>query len=299
MSEGLVPRVVLVRRPTEFELLVDEHGTREQARFVLGGQGRTLDVVEERHRRMHAALEAGRRAIPRSWRSVSIVRDELDRFVFEDRDIIVAIGQDGLVANTAKYLTGQPVIGVNPDPTAYEGILVPHETGALADVLADTQAGRANLQSRTMVEATLDDGQRLLALNELFVGHASHQSARYHFAWNDGDEYQSSSGIIVSTGTGATGWARSINRDRNNVVALPGPEVPALAYFVREAFPGSGYATDTTFGTLDAHTSLAVVSDMNVGGVIFGDGIESDRLSFAWGTSATIGVARQSLRLVA
>jgi len=299
MSDGPVPRVVLVRRPTEFELLVEEHGTREQARFALEHQGRTLDAIEERHRRTHAALETGRRAIPRAWRSVSIARDDLDRFVFEERDIIVAVGQDGLVANTAKYLSGQPVIGVNPDPAAYEGILVRHPADALADVLADTQTGRAHLQSRTMVEATLDDGQHLLALNELFVGHASHQSARYHFAWDGEAEYQSSSGIIVSTGTGATGWARSINRDRNNIVALPGPEEPALAYFVREAFPGSGYATNTTFGTLDARSSLAVVSDMNVGGVIFCDGIEADRLSFAWGTSATIGVARQSLRLVA
>ena len=298
MNAALVPRVVLVRRPTEFELLVEEHGTREQARFVLERQGRTLDAVEERHRRTHAALEAGRRAIPRAWRSVSIGRDDLDRFVFEDRDIVVAIGQDGLVANAAKYLDEQPVIGVNPDPAAYEGVLVPHRPEALSDVLADTLAGRAAMQSRTMVEAALDDGQHLCALNELFVGHASHQSARYHFVREDGDEYQSSSGLIVSTGTGATGWARSINRDRNDAVALPEPEEPALAYFVREAFPGSGYATDTTCGTLDARTSLAVVSDMNAGGVIFGDGIESDRLSFAWGTRVTIGVSARALRLV-
>ena len=30
-------------------------------------------------------------------------------------DIVVVVGQDGLVANTLKYLQGQPVIAVNPD----------------------------------------------------------------------------------------------------------------------------------------------------------------------------------------
>ncbi len=34
-----------------------------------------------------------------------------------------------------------------------------------------------------MVRAELDDGQALLALNEVFVGHASHQSARYTIAY--------------------------------------------------------------------------------------------------------------------
>ena len=39
-----------------------------------------------------------------------------------------------------------------------------------------------------MVEAVLDDGQSLLALNEVFIGHQSHQSARYRIAWGDRGE---------------------------------------------------------------------------------------------------------------
>lgn len=34
----------------------------------------------------------------------------------DGQDIVVVIGQDGLVANTLKYLDGQPVIAINPDP---------------------------------------------------------------------------------------------------------------------------------------------------------------------------------------
>ena len=296
---GLVPRVAIVRRPTEYELLIERHGTREQARFYLEHQGQSIEAIEERNARVRHALDEVARAVPRAWRSVSLLRADLNRFVFEDHDIIVAVGQDGLVANVAKYLDGQYVIGVNPDPSSYEGVLVAHRPAAVADLLADCAARRAAVQSRTMAEISLDDGQRLLALNEIFVGHQSHQSARYHFAWDDRSERQSSSGLIVSTGTGSTGWARSISLERDNPLKLPKPEDRMLAYFVREAFPGSGFETKTTLGTLNAGEKLRVVSEMNAGGVIFGDGIEEDRIEFLWGADATIGIAQERLELVA
>ena len=43
---------------------------------------------------------------------------------------------------------------------------------------------------------------------------------------------------------------------------------------------------------------IEIVSELDEGGVVFGDGIESDRVDFGWGVQATIGVARERLRLV-
>jgi hypothetical protein len=40
-----------------------------------------------------------------------------------------------------------------------------------------------------MVQAELDDGQRLLALNEIFVGHRTHQSARYRLGFGRASEH--------------------------------------------------------------------------------------------------------------
>lgn len=298
MSGALAPRAVVVRRPTEYELLIQQHGTRSQAAFYLDRQGQKLDDVDARHQHVERALSVVRAGIPLSWRNVNLLRSDLDRFVFEDKDIIVPVGQDGLVANVAKYLDGQYVVGINPDPNAYEGVLVPHQPEAVADLLNDCANGRARTESRTMVEATLDDGQRLLALNEIFVGHHSHQSARYRIAVGSAEERQSSSGMIVSTGTGATGWARSINQERNGIVPLPKPEDRSIAFFVREAFPGSGFETKTTYGLIKQNEHLKVTSEMNVGGVLFGDGIEEDSMEFLWGSIATIAIGKERLQLV-
>ena len=293
-----MPRVVVVTRPTEFELLMARHATRSQAKFFLQSRGQTIEEVEERHRRLAAALTEVMAAVPLEWRRNRITRDDLDRFLFEPEDTIVVLGQDGLVANVSKYLDGQYVLGVNPDPTAYDGVLVPLPPQAMTDLLVPASRRTANTESRTMVEARLDDGQKLLALNEVFVGHRSHQSARYRIIARGKTERQSSSGVIVSTGTGATGWARSIHRNRVTDVRLPAPGDRRLAFFVREAFPSVATKTSLTDGAVAEKDSLALVSEMNYGGGVFGDGIESDHLVFDWGMRLQVRVAAQKLELV-
>jgi hypothetical protein len=238
-------------------------------------------------------------AVPVDWRRASVQRADLDRFLFEPDDIVVVLGQDGLVANVAKYLDAeQPVIGLNPDPERYPGVLVRHVPAAAADLMHDVAAGRAVLERRTMAEARLDDGQQLLALNEVFIGHVSHQSARYRIEAGGRSERQSSSGVVVTTGTGATGWAASLKLQRHSVLDLPQPEERRLAFFVREPWPSIATGTDVTEGALGADERLTLVSELGDGGVVFGDGIEADHLVLEWGQRVEVGVADSALQLV-
>ncbi len=297
-ATGGPPRVVLVTRATEYDELVARHGTHGQAEFFLRQRGLSIEVVQECHRRFQDALQAVTAPIPLRWRRARVERADLDRFVVEPQALVVAVGQDGLVANVAKYLEGQAVIGVNPDPERYDGVLVPHPPAAAPKLLRACAADRFEAERRTMVEAVLDDGQRLVALNEIFAGHRSHQSARYRIAWEDREERHSSSGLIVATGTGATGWALSIDRQRHRRLPLPKPEDPRLAFFVREPFPSVATGTSVSEGVISHDAALKVTSEMNEGGVVFGDGIEADRLDFAWGRCAEIRQAEKTLCLV-
>jgi hypothetical protein len=70
-----------------------------------------------------------------------------------------------------------------------------------------------------MARATLGDGQSLLAFNDLLVGRKTHVSARYHLIMHGRrSEDQSSSGIIVSTDAGFTGWLSSVLNGAAGVV---------------------------------------------------------------------------------
>ncbi|GAB2993597.1 NAD(+)/NADH kinase [Mycobacterium bourgelatii] len=293
----LPPRAILVHRRTELDDALARHGTHGQAAFFLSSRGRSIDELEARHRRTQAALATVAAAIPTDWRRGRVERQDLSRFLFEPNDVVVVVGQDGLVANVAKYLDGQPVIGVNPERDRNAGVLVPHTPDNAVALIRPAAEGAADVEPRTMVAADTDDGQQLLAVNEIFVGHVSHQTARYTIKLADGRaERQASSGLIVSTGTGATGWCRSVWEERHSSIALPGPTESRLAWFVREAWPSPATGTSLVEGELAAATLTVDVESDRL--VVFGDGIESDALAVSWGQRLSLRLAQQRLRLV-
>jgi NAD kinase len=289
----LTPRVVVVHRRTEYDELLATHGTRGQAAFFLSTRGRDIAELEERHRLTQQALETAAAAIPVDWRRGSVERADVSRFLFSPDDVIVVVGQDGLVANVAKYLDGQPVIGIDPEPGRNAGVLVTHAPADLGRLLHSTD----HVAIHTMVRASLDDGQELLALNEIFIGHPSHQTARYDLRTPEATgESQASSGVIVSTGTGATGWCRSVALERSSPIRLPRSDEPRLVWFVREAWPSPATGTTLTEGELTENDLVLTVKSGRL--VAFGDGIEADSLTLTWGQTVRIGRADAVLRLV-
>ncbi|MGW6264182.1 hypothetical protein [Cellulosimicrobium funkei] len=301
-------RAVVVHRRTELDDLLDRHGTRGQAEFFLRSRGRSLAEVQARHDALAAARDAVVAALPAGWARADVERADLSRFLVAPEDVVVVVGQDGLVANVAKYLHGQPVLGVDPEPGVNAGVLVRHQVAAATTLLrglgsdAEAPGGAPDrvavlpVDALTMVRADLDDGQHLTALNEVFVGHPSHQSARYTLRCGAGEERQSSSGVLVATGTGATGWWASLAHDRGGRRA-PGRTEHRLGWFVREAWPSPATGVSLTEGVVEegADVALTVASDRLV---VFGDGVEDDRLVASWGQTVTVRTADAPLRLV-
>ncbi|MFK4150217.1 hypothetical protein [Streptomyces sp. NPDC004065] len=297
---SLAQRAVLVHRTTEYEELVAHHGTHGQAAFFLSSRGRDIAEVAERHHRARRALAEVASAVPADWRQARVERADLDRFLFAPEDVVVVVGQDGLVANVAKYLAGQPVIGVDTDPGRNPGVLVRHRPRDAAPLLRAVHAAGTGAQELTMVEAVADDTQRLVALNEIYLGAPGHQTARYRLGL-EGDggavEAQASSGVLVGTGTGATGWLRSVWQERGGVLPLPRPTEERLLWFVREAWPSPATGTSLVAGELPAPASLTLTVESERL-IAFGDGMEADAVALTWGQTVRVGVCGRRLRLV-
>ncbi|WP_069761777.1 NAD(+)/NADH kinase [Streptomyces sp. LUP47B] len=295
---SLAPRAVLVHRTTEYEELVAHHGTHGQAAFFLSSRGRDIAEVAERHERSRRALAEVTSAIPLTWRQARVERADLDRFLFAPEDVVIVVGQDGLVANVAKYLAGQRVVGIDTDPGRNPGVLVRHrpaQAAALLPAALDT-----TVDELTMVEAVADDTQRLVALNEIYLGAAGHQTARYRLGL-EGDggvvEAQASSGVLVGTGTGATGWLRSLWQERGGRLRLPDPTEDRLLWFVREAWPSPATGTSLVAGELPARARLRLTVESERL-IAFGDGMEGDAVELTWGQTVEVGVCGERLRLV-
>jgi hypothetical protein len=299
-------KIVLVVRPTRLDDLVLRHNTIQQAQFYVEHLGADFTDYLAEHRRYHEAVAACESLLRDVGRVHRLQRRYLANFIFGPDDAVVVLGQDGLVANTLKYLDGQHVVGVNPDPARWDGALLPFTVDSLSKIMPEVLARKRPVKTVTMAKASLNDGQTLHAVNDLFIGQRSHVSARYKIAIAGREEQQSSSGIIVSTGLGSTGWLKSVyagwaaatqsllRRDVGNLdQGAFAWDADYLHYFVREPYPSRTTQAGVVIGRIAHADRMTIVSQMPENGVIFSDGIESDYLEFNSGALATIGVAKK------
>jgi NAD kinase len=297
-------KVVLVVRRTRLEELVARHQTEAQARFYVEHLGGDFADYRAEHEAYIAARAATLEVLEAHGRFQMVERAFLPSFLFAGDDVVLALGQDGVVANTMKYLQGNPLVGLNPEPQRYDGVLLPFRAGELGVLLPDVLADRRPVKEVTMAKATLNDGQVLYAVNDLFIGPRSHTSARYEIRHGRRAEVQSSSGIIVSTGLGSTAWLKSIVAGARAIAGSAVEYQPfawnekRLQFAVREPFPSRTTQANLAYGPIAAGEALTMRSFMPENGVIFSDGIEADYLAFNSGTEARIAVAERTGRLV-
>jgi NAD kinase len=309
MSAANERKIVLVTRRTRLEDLIAKYLTADQARFYVEHLGADFSDYQ----REHDVYQAERRQTVRTleqWGRYQIIdRSFLPNFIFSPSDIVVALGQDGLVANTMKYLDGHPLIGLNPDAKRYDGILLPFVTNDLPALLREVATEKRASKAVTMAKARLANGQLLYAVNDLFIGARTHTSAVYEIATNGQAERQSSSGLIVATGLGSTAWFKSIVTGSLAIAdAFGGKGASApyahawdsneLRFAVREPFPSRSSQVGLVCGRLTKSETLRLRSLMPENGVIFSDGIEADHLDFNSGMEALIAIAERQGRLI-
>ena len=304
-------KIVLITRQTRLDELISRFNTFEQAKFYVEHLGADFSDYQMEDDNYKTALRHTEDCLRSLGRVQVLKRKFLPNFIFGKDDTIVVLGQDGLVANSLKYLNGQLVVAVNPDPDRWDGVLLPFTIDDIQKVVPEVFSHGRDFKEITMAKAELNNGQFLYGVNDLFIGPKSHISARYLLEIGDRQEQQSSSGIIVSTGLGSTGWLKSILAGAKGVAGYtskkPIPtdnkyriswESDYLYYTVREPFPSKTSEATLVFGKITNKKPMNIVSLMPENGVIFSDGIEADFLEFHSGAHATISVAEKKGLLV-
>jgi NAD kinase len=309
---ALLEKIVVVTRRTRLEELVDRFNTLPQAKFYIEHMGLDFSDYEREHQAFCSSARRVLRDLDGLGRKVQRIDwTFLPNFLFAPTDAVVVLGRDGLVSNTAKYLDGQAIVGVNPDPARIDGILLPFAPAEAVKGVERVLAGKASWHEVTMAAVELNDGQRLLAFNDFYLGQRTHVSSRYSLSLRGKVERQSSSGVLVSTGAGSTGWFSSTQNMAISVSGLLlGEQAPAapilrlawddprLAFVVREPFRSRSSGVSLTAGLLEAGEELLLESHMPEGGVIFSDGVEADALAFNSGAAAVVRAADRKARLV-
>lgn len=303
--------IVIVNK-TRLESLIERFNTTAQAKFYIEHSGGDFSDYEEEHTTFHRSLDRVVESLQQEFRLKVVQRKFVPNFLFSDKDMVVVVGQDGLVANAAKYVNGRPILAVNPDPKRFDGILLPFSVEDFEKGWRNLVKGKAPFREVTLAEARTNDGQRLLAFNDFFIGPASHISARYKISYRGTTEQQSSSGIIVSTGAGCTGWLSSVlnmangvtgafgKRNNGNAVSFTLPwNTDRLAFVVREPFQSRHSGVTVSAGVINRAEKLVLESYMPSRGIVFSDGVEADSIQFNSGVRVEVGIAREKAVLVA
>ncbi len=92
-------KVVLVTRETRLQELIRKYNTMEQARFYMEHLGADFSDYLREDKNYREAVEKVAAAAEKYARVQRINRDFLPNMLFGEKDIVVAVGQDGLVAN--------------------------------------------------------------------------------------------------------------------------------------------------------------------------------------------------------
>ena len=300
-------KVVFVVKKTPLEKLLEVHSTVSQVKFFLESRGESFEDYKNQSETYKMSLFKIRKSLPANINQQLIEKEQLANFEPDRKSIIVPIGDPGLIINCAKYMQAQPIVALNPDPQRFADVFTSCSNTQFPALVERLFQGEIDTTPITMAKATLDDGQSLYAVNDLFIGRRTHVSARYKIEFAEEEENQSSSGIIVATGAGSTGWLTSVytsayslsraeKKDRRNV-SIPW-EADYLSFVVREAFPSKTTKTNILSGLVTKNSSLKITSHMLDDGVIFSDGIEQDHILFPAGTTVTIAPAERKFNLV-
>ena len=273
MDRGMY-KIVLIKRRTRLEELKRRYNTIEQAKFYVEHLGADFNDYILEHENYYAALDRVRANAEMYARVQEIDREYIPNMIFGKEDVVVAVGQDGLVANTMKYLDGQPLIGVNPDVKRWDGQLLPFEAREMDTVLPKVLVGNYSERKVTMGKAETKDGQVLYS-------------------------------VIISTGLGMTGWHRSVMAEFQgmarafNMGEIKMPEYQwdsgVLVFQVREPYPSRFTEAGLVYGEVGRDDTLTFVSNMAENGIVFSDGILEDSIEFNAGMELKISVSERSI----
>ena len=139
-----------------------------------------------------------------------------------DVDLVVALGGDHTFLRASALIWDRtPILGVNTNRDVYTGVLNPHfidyehrdrHCRLLLESMEDDHRVGYEKRTRILYEKVRqyenEEEQRILSLNEVFCAEKDVSSASRYRIVKDGADLGvfKSSGLIVSTGTGSSGW---------------------------------------------------------------------------------------------
>ncbi|MDZ4834057.1 MAG: NAD(+)/NADH kinase [Candidatus Melainabacteria bacterium] len=141
-----------------------------------------------------------------------VAREPGEHFDVGDEELIVTVGGDGTFLDASHSVRGKvPMLGVNSAPNSSFGHFCLTDRSGFADVLDSILSGVRKPFPLLRLQLSIDcEAVDVPVLNEILVSHSCPAgTARYKLEVGGATAEHKSSGLIVSTPSGSTGFMRS------------------------------------------------------------------------------------------
>ena len=289
-----ISRIIIVPKPTKYEL--DMHKYRlspDELVRKYDAEGVNKDDIISSHERQKKALSDMRDAFRES---MFISADDLTRETAGRAGLVIALGGDNHFQYVSHFLADTPIIGVNYDPASSEGAVIYFSPCAehLRDMLlSDT----FSVEEWTRLQAEINGMPIMPATSEYFLGEEQRKDmSRYVTEFHGMAEKQKSSGVVVATGAGSSGWHNSASGHIHPAGKIF-PTIDAVAEFiVTEPYKGRLTHYSMLQRTMGEDDVLVVKSLNDSRGIVTSDAIEV--YPFEIGATAVVRVWPASLKVV-
>ncbi len=197
-------RAVLVPKETKVEydsrrLKLTEHQLQtyyrsENSQVIFASHKRQLEM-RRRLRTIHPEIRV-------------VSRDDLSAKALEGASCVISLGGDNHFIFVSHFLDATPIIGVNADRIRSHGGLLSLDERNVESVLRRIGDGQGRLDLWPRIDAFVDGKPVGRATSEILAGERGRKDmSRHALSLNGGkEEEQKSSGLLVCTAAGSTGW---------------------------------------------------------------------------------------------
>jgi len=125
--------------------------------------------------------------------------------------VIIALGGDDFFKLVTHHIEGSlPILGVNSDPSSSVGALLPITIEELPEALKRLEKGDYRIDPWTRISLRMNGVECGSAINDIVLGKRDFRlTSRHELEYQGVKVMQRSSGILISTGVGSTGWYAS------------------------------------------------------------------------------------------
>lgn len=291
-------QVLIVIKKTKFELDMEKYnGDLEFYKKLTAIQNNSFDRIYSSHlRQLESRKILQEEIFPNG---TFIFRDGLENLEVSNFDLVVALGGDNHFTYVAHHSQGVPILGCNSDEKTSFGALLSFTPETLKLTLKEDWKN-TQTENWSMIYGEIEyiDGKKIQTIpcvSEISIRNNNPDlTSRYILYYDDIIEEQKSSGLLLYTGAGYTGWYMSCT----GLKSINPKNFPKDATFFKAYSRELSYKARKNLKLHDftVYSKLKVVSEMD--GSISIDALPERIYPFPAGTVAKFFLSNEKLKVI-